>query len=165
MRDSTIRILFEIRNRLPSKTLLLRGGDSVSDPTPRHLSPIFVHRRIYIAFVLKNPGLSRQSHKLNCGNGVFQNDAGALHAAASIHRLALDHHRLGSDWEWSQRSHIDDYAEWEIHLSQNPRTLLVPRLEFSFRHVAAECELKPQIGFLYFVHCMYPFVALDHLNE
>jgi hypothetical protein len=76
--------------------------------------------------------------------------------------LALDHHRLRSDWEWGQRPHIDDYAEWEVHPSQNSRTLLVPRLEFSFRHVAAEGELKPQIGFLYFVHCAYPFVSPDH---
>jgi hypothetical protein len=75
--------------------------------------------------------------------------------------LALDHQRLGSGWEWSQRPHIDDYAEWEMQPSQNTHTLLVPRLEFSFRHVAAEGELKSQVGLVYFVHCTYPFLAPD----
>jgi len=138
----------------------LGGNDSVSDPIPRLLRPILVYRRIYIALVLKDTGLFGQSHKLNCRDGVFQNNAGALHTAGSIHRLTLDHYRLGSGWEWGQRPHIDDYAEWKMHPSQNPRTLLVPRLEFSFRHVAAEGELKSQVGLVYFVHCTYPFFRL-----
>jgi hypothetical protein len=150
--------------RIAEQNLLLQGSDSVSDPIPRRLSPIFVYGRVYIALVFKDPGLFGQSHKLNCRNGVFQNNAGALHTAASIHRLALDHHCLGSGWERSQRPHIDDHAEWEMHPSQNPRTLFVPCLEFSFRQVAAEGELISQVGLVFFVHCTYPFLAPDHVN-
>jgi hypothetical protein len=144
------------------KTSFLRGRDSVSDPIPRLLLPIFVHRCVYVTLVPEYPGLFGQPHELNCRDGVFQNDAGALHTRAAIHRLAPNHHFLGFGRERSQSPHIDKYAEWDMDPGQNSRALLIPRLEFSFRHVAAEGELKSQLGLVYFVHV--PFLASERLN-
>jgi len=128
----------------------------VFDPVPCFPQPVFVCRSIDVALVLKDPGVFGQPHKLDCRDGVVQDDAGALHATAAIHRLALDHYLLGLDWERSQRSHIDDYAEWSLRPRQRLLTLLIPPLEFSFRHLTTEGEMKSQIDLLYFVHMSTP---------
>ena len=106
---SKIRHLGKRQEFYPNRSL--RGSDSIFDPVPCLLQPIFMRRSIDIAFVLKDPGLSGQPHKLDCRDGVFQDDAGAFHATTVIHRLAPDHHFLGLGWKGSQCPHIDDYAE------------------------------------------------------
>src|ERR1700722_1195070 len=127
-----------------SSTQLLScgGGDSVHDPVPCFVQPLFVFRSIDIALVLKDSGLSGQPHKLDCRDGVLQNDAGALHATAVIHRLSLDHHYLGVGWQWCKRSHIDDYTEWARLSGQNLLAFLVPFLKFGFCHETAKREIK-----------------------
>ena len=84
------------------------------DPISCFCKPISMRRSINVPLVLKDSGLSGQPHKLDCHDGVVQDDAGALHTVAAIHRLAPDHHSLSFDREWGQRPHIDDYAEWEL---------------------------------------------------
>jgi hypothetical protein len=100
----------------------------VHDPVPRFVQPLFVFRSIDIALVLKDSGLSGQPHELDSCDGVLQDDAGALHATAVIHRLSLDHHSLGVGWRWCKRSHIDNYTEWTILSGQN---LLASSYHFS----------------------------------
>ena len=109
-------------------------------------------RSIDVPLVLKDSGLSGQPHKLDCRYGVVQDDAGALHPTAAIHRLTPDHCSLGFDPEWSQRSHIDDYPKWGLLPCQNLLTIFVPLLHFIFRHIATEGEIKSQIGLFDFIH-------------
>ena len=71
---------------------------------------------------------------------------------AAIHRLAPDHDSLGFDREWSQRPHIDDYPKWGLLPCQNLLTIFVPLIEFIFRHIASEGEIKSQIGLFDFIH-------------
>ena len=112
------------------------------DPISCFCKPISMRRSIDVPLVLKDSGQSGQPHKLDRRDGVVQDDAGALHTVAAIHRLAPDHHFLSFDRQWGQCPHIDDYAEWGLLPCQNLLTLRVPLLDFSFRDVATEGEIE-----------------------
>jgi hypothetical protein len=80
---------------------------------------------------------------------------------AAIHRLAPYHYFLGFDREWSQRPHVDDYTKRGLLPQESLLTLRVPLLDFIFRHIASEGEIKSKIGFVYFVHGL-SILLFDH---
>jgi len=59
---------------------------------------------------------------------------------------------LGLNRERGQRPHIDDYSERGLLPYESLLTFRVPLLDFIFRHIASEGEIKSKIGFVYFVH-------------
>ena len=133
---------------------LRRGSNGVLDPIPCFLQPISMRGCIDIALELKDPRVFSKPHKLDLRDGVVQDNAGALHPMASIHRLTQDHYFLGLGRERRQCPHVDDYAEGYPPPAQGLFTFLVPFLEFRFRNAAAELEEKSQIDGLYFVHLL-----------
>jgi len=133
----------------------------VPDPISRSCKPVSMLRSVDVTLKFKDSGLSCQPHKLDCRDGIVQDHAGAFHATAAIHRLAPYHYFLGFDREWSQRPHVDDYTKGGLLPYESLLTLRVPLLDFIFRHIASEGEIKSKIGFVYFVHGL-SILLFDH---